>query len=342
MSVILFVSALSVGVSALCSLMEATIYAVPVAYVKNFEQRGSWAGRKLAHYKEKIAKPIAAILILNTVANSGGAAVAGALVIETYGESATASFTALFVLVVLYFSEIIPKQIGVSHAKALAPVLVYPLHFIVVVLSPAILVVNFFSALFEKESNVVSPEEVTSLAQLGGEEGSLDSLEAQVIKNVVGLDSVLVRDILTPRVVVSRVDEEATVASLEETILDWRHSRIPVYNSNDPDHVTSYVLQRDLNRFLLTGDRSKKVGELSRPLLIVPESTTADKVLAQFFTAGEHIAGVVNEHGGFAGIVTMEDVVEEIIGAEIMDEYDKVEDLRKYARTRYLKKNETS
>jgi len=331
---------LSVGTSAFCSVMEAALYAVPLAHVKYLADSGSSSGKILLDFKENISRPIAAILILNTIANTAGAAVAGGVVVELYGEPGVAVFSVVFTLMILYFSEITPKQIGVSYCRLIAPLMTYPLLFFTRVFAPLVAVSEFVSKLLSKGSQEqkVSQEEVVSMAQLGTEEGVLDRLEGSVIRNVIGLDRLTPHDILTPRVVVSRLDESMQVGEVLETISGWEHSRVPLYVECEPDMVTHYVLQRDIYRALLEGDKSRLLKEFARELKVIPEYMRLDKLIVEMFRDGEHICSVIDEHGGFAGIVTLEDIIEEVVGREIVDEYDKVKDLRSYAKTLHSQK----
>jgi CBS domain containing-hemolysin-like protein len=176
------------------------------------------------------------------------------------------------------------------------------------------------------------------MAQLGTEEGVLDRLEGSVIRNVIGLDQLTPHDIMTPRVVVFRLDESMGVGEVSETISSWEHSRVPLYVEHDPDMVTHYILQRDIYRALVQGEEQRLLKEFARELKVIPEFVRIDKLLVEMFRDGEHICSVIDEHGGFAGLVTLEDIIEEVVGREIVDEYDKVRDLRSYAKTLHTQK----
>ena len=342
METILVVSVcLSISISAFCSLMEAALYAVPVAHVKHLADSGSRKGRILQKLKDDIGKPIAAILILNTISNTAGAAVAGAAVASLFGEQGILLFSIFFTLAILYFSEIIPKQIGVAYAKSVSAFVALPLSILIRVFYPMILLSQRISAFLNRNINepTISQEEFVSMAAIGTEEGVLDHMEGSVIKNVIGLDRLIVNDILTPRVVVVRWEETTKLKEVEQELHDLRHTRIPLYNEQSPDHMTEYVNQRDLYREIIKGNVEKTLKELSRPLYTVPEFMRVDKLLFEMFEKGEHISAVVDEHGGFAGVVTLEDIIEEIVGKEIVDEYDLVSDLRYYAQILYSRRS---
>jgi CBS domain containing-hemolysin-like protein len=176
------------------------------------------------------------------------------------------------------------------------------------------------------------------MAKLGHEEGVLDHLEGSVIRNVVGLDRRLVKDVLTPRVVVFRLGENTVLSDIREEMMDWSHTRVPLFPEDNQDNITCYVIQRDLFRNLIKGETDARLKDLARPLTTVTEFMRTDKLLLQMFETRESMCSVVDEHGAFAGIVTLEDIMEEIVGREIVDEYDLVSDLRSYAQILHRKK----
>ncbi|MCB0324355.1 MAG: HlyC/CorC family transporter [Bdellovibrionales bacterium] len=339
----MFLVALVVGVALLisfmCSLMEAALLTVSLPYIKHLADRGSRSGKVLLQFKSHIGRPIAAILILNTVSHTVGASVAGALVAD-YGDHAVVVFSLVFTVLVLYLSEIVPKQLGTSYARQTAEFIALPLLVLTRVLHPIIWATEVVSKRLSgsDEEPSVSEHEVLSMAKLGREEGVLDHLEGSVIRNVVGLDRLLVKDVLTPRIVVFRLEETTALREIREEIMEWSYTRVPIFPSSNPDSITRYVIQRDLFRALVKGETEIQLKDLSRPLSTVSEFMRADKLLLQMFESRESICSVVDEHGAFAGIVTLEDIIEEIVGREIVDEYDLVSDLRSYAQILYHKK----
>jgi len=324
----------SIAISACCSLMEAALYAVPKGFIRHKVEAGSKAAALLMNLKEDVGKPIAAILILNTVANTAGASVAGWAVASIFGSNVLAVFSIIFTLCILYCSEITPKLIGVVYCKQVSMLVARPLKVIVALLYPLIYVSESISRLVRKNESeqTLTPEEIRSIAIVGTEEGALDHFEGSVIANVIGLDETLVKDVLTPRVVVFRLNQDTIVESLEKDILNWSYSRVPIYSDDDPDHLIGYITQRDAFSALLQGNKLATLKDLSRPLNTVPELMRVDKLLLQMFSKREHICAVVDEHGGLAGIITLEDIIEEIVGREIVDEYDSVSDLRTFAK----------
>ncbi len=333
---ILIVSvALTIIVSAVCSLMEAALYAVPLPYVKHLAENSSRSGKVLLKFKENMGRPISAILILNTISNTGGASIAGWAGGAVFSESGAIAFSCIFVLAILYFAEILPKTFGVLYNRQVSLIVAQPLAFLMRFMTPLLILSEKISRLLSKgrkQQSGISHEEVLSMATLGIEEGALDDLEGEVIANVIGLDQILLKDVLTPRVVVFRVKEEQTLAALRDEVAEWTFSRVPLYSEDDPDHLTSYVTQRDVYRELLKGNDTITLREISRPIHVVPELMRADELLLRMFREKEHICSVVDEHGSLAGIITLEDVLEELLGHEIVDEYDTVSDLRTLAK----------
>ncbi len=332
----------SLAISFFCSIMEAALLTVPIAHVKSVADSGSATGKKLLQFKEDIRQPIAAILLLNTISHTVGSAVGGALVAETFHrDSAVVAFSIIFTLALLYLAEIPPKELGVVYCRSVSLAITYPLAFLIKLFMPFIWLSEWLARWVggDSEEPSLSLAEVLSVAAIGSEEGVLDRLEGSVIRNIIGLDRRLVKDILTPRVVVFRLEESRMVGEVEEDIFTWSHTRIPLFPEDEPDRVERYVLQRDIFRALVRGQKDIRLKELARPLTTVSSLMRADQLLLQMFEKREHICAVVDEHGGFAGIVTLEDVIEEIVGREIVDESDLVSDLRSYARSMYARKN---
>jgi CBS domain containing-hemolysin-like protein len=339
-TILALIVVLSLMLSFVCSVMEAALLTVPLAYVRHLSNSGSRAGRILAEFKEDIRKPIAAILLLNTISHTLGAAVGGALVGRLFGDDMVLVFSAVFTLMLLYFAEIPPKELGVIYSRQASVIIAFPLKVMIYLMYPFIYISEFVARFVGKDFDQpsVSLAEVLSIAAIGSEEGVLDKLEGSVIHNVIGLDKRLVKDILTPRVVVSRLAEETKVGELETDVLSWSHSRIPVHPEEEPDKVDRYVLQRDVLRALVRGQKDLALRDLSRPLNSVSELMKTDQLLLQMFEKREQICAVYDEHGGFAGIVTLEDIIEEIVGREILDESDLVGDMRSHAKKLFKKR----
>ncbi|HMO18645.1 MAG TPA: hemolysin family protein [Oligoflexia bacterium] len=330
---IVVVTCISLSVSFFCSLMESALLSVPLPYVRHLAESGSRRGKILLGFKEDLGDPIAAILIMNTIANTVGAAVGGAYA-SFHGDKALLVFSVVFTVLILVISEIFPKQLGNIYSRQVALIIALPLSLIIKILFPLVKIGRFFSSGISQDSDepLVSHHEVLSMAELGHEEGVIDVLEDSVIRNVIGLDRVLVRDILTPRVVVFSLEESQKLKDIGSSLFSFPHTRIPIFSNEDSDRPTGYVTQRDIARELIEGDPERNLKSLSRPLKTVPDMMRADKLLLQMVESQHPICAVVDEHGGFAGVLTLEDILEEIIGREIVDEFDQVKDMRSYAR----------
>lgn len=332
-AILVFVVLVTCVTSFCCSLTEAALLAVPLAHVKHLADQGSRRAKILLGFKEELGEPIAAILIVNTIANTVGPSLFGAMVAHTYGDRILVAFSIVLTLAILYIGEIIPKKIGAVYAKHVALQVAVPLKLAVNAMYPLVKIAEYITRSFQGDTlSTVSGEEVISLAEIGREEGVIDHLEGSIIKNVIGLDRRMVKDILTPRVVVFRLPDHIKVGDVKSDILEWNHTRVPIFSDEEPDIVNRYIIQRDLFRALIRNELDRELREFARPLGTIPELMRADKLLLQMFEQGEFIYSVVDEHGGFAGLVTLEDVVEEVVGREIIDEYDLVGDLRSYAQ----------
>ena len=318
--------------SAACSLFEAVLYSVPATHVEMLAQSGRPSGRTLKRMRQKVDRPISAILSLNTIANTGGGAVAGALAARSLGEGNVIYFSVAFTLAILLMSEVLPKTIGVVYSRQLAPVIAQPLHLLVVAFRPLIALTQLATNLVWKghQEHRVSDEELLTLVGSGLRSGTLKQHEARVIENVLSMETQTAREIMTPRPVVftlgARVSTREAVS--EEAL--GKHSRIPVFDASAEDLV-GVVRAVDILRAVAQDRFEVGMEEMMRPIHFVVDSTPLDELLRTFLERRQHLVAVIDEFGGFAGIVTLEDVLEELIGREIVDESDQVTDLRAHA-----------
>jgi CBS domain containing-hemolysin-like protein len=324
------------AISAVCSLTEAALYAVRMPYVRHLAESGSRAGQLLTRFKQNMEQPISAILILNTAANTAGAAVAGAQARTLFGEASLLWFSASFTLAVLLFSEIIPKIVGVAYARNLAPLVAPAVQMAIAVLYPLIWGVQRSSRFLRPRGRVYTApeEEVQQLARLSAEEGSILPYEAELVKNVLRLDDIRARDIMTPRPVVFKLASSMTLREVAEKVKDFTHSRIPVYDASDPETWVGVVLSRSILANLAKDQFDVTLGELANPMFFVSVQTPGHVLLKTFLKRRTHLFGVIDEYGSLAGIVTLEDVMEALIGEEIVDEADLVVDMQEVARLR--------
>lgn len=340
----IIVCVVTVACSSIFSLIEATLYAVPYPYVRHLAEEGIPSGKVLVRLKEDISRPISAILILNTVTNTVGAAVGGWAAVELYDERALLVFSVVFTLLILFFGEIIPKFVAVVHCRTIARVVAYPLLFFVKILSPLIFITQLIARRIGSRTGreKTFEEEIISMASIGRAEGLIGAFEGSVIENILELDQILVREILTPRIVVFRAPVTKTVAEVENDLPQWGFTRVPLHPVDSPDRLTSYVVQRDIYRELLAGRRDTTLEQLARPLVTVPDLMSTERLMQFMFEKRENICAVVDEHGALAGIVTLEDVIEEVIGREIVGEYDPVSDMRGLAQKNLAQRKRTA
>lgn len=329
--------ALVMGISFFCSLSETVLYSVPFSYVEVLAARGTISGKLLRRMRENVSIPISAILTLNTVANTFGAAVAGAWATTALGRESLEAFSALFTAGILVFSEILPKTIGVRYSKGLSPLVAWPLYSLQWLLRPVTWPTSLLSRWLGGTGSAVgiTAEELQVMATLGRKAGALKGMEEAVIKNILSLRHVRARDIMTPRTVVFSLPEDLTLKEVRELShpWPWPHSQVPVYRG-DVDHVVGIVHRRDVLAALAEDKDQIRLCELMRPAHMVPDMVTADKLLQDFIERRNLMFVVVEEYGGVAGVVSLEDVFETILGQEIVDESDLAEDLQRVARQR--------
>jgi len=333
---LILAAGIAILVSAFCSIIEAVLYSVPQSQVEVLVQSGRRSGPILKKLKHDIERPITAILTLNTIANTMGAAVAGASAAVVFGEEYLGIFSIFFTLAILFFSEILPKTAGVAYAKELAPVFARPLNWLVTVMQPFILLCRIVTKVIPQKKGAphVSIEEIQAVAVLGLKSGKIEPQQEEVIANILKLQDKTVREVMTPRTVTFTLNEHQTLAESLAMKDQWsRHSRVPVYDEK-PDNVVGMVLTRDVLLNLSEDKDNLKLSEIRQPVHFVPEAAPLNKILMEFFEKRTHLFAVVDEYGSFTGVISLEDIIEEIVGREIIDESDRAGDLREYARHR--------
>ncbi len=323
-------------ISGLCSLTEAAIYAARMPYIRTLSDMGSRAGRLMIDFKNNMERPISAILIVNTVANTAGAAIAGAQARVVLPDWAMLSFAAAFTFAVLTFAEIIPKILGVAYSEQLIRIVAAPLHFATLCLSPIVWIVQGLSRWLKPDERVfAAPEaEVVQLAKMSAEEGSILREEADLVRNVLKLNEITAVDIMTPRPVVVKFRSGMTVKEVADKVIEWTYSRIPVYADDDPETWVGFVLRRDVLTCLAKDRFGASLESLCKPMYFVSERTPGHVLLKSFIKRKSHLFGVMNKFGDLIGIVTLEDVIESLIGAEIVDEVDSAVDMQEVAQLR--------
>lgn len=325
---------LAITISALCSIFEAVIYSIPMSQIEVLARSGKLSGRILKKLKKDIHQPITAILTLNTIANTMGAAIAGASAAIVFGEENLSLFSIVFTAAILLFSEIIPKTAGVAFNRTLAPWIALPLQFLAKIMTPLTWLIQSLTRLLFGRSteSLVSAEEVEALAGIGRRTGAIDPQQEQVISNILSLKNRVVRNAMTPRTVTFTLNEHLTVDEAIQLKKNWHlHSRVPVYDK-DSDDIVGIVLRKDVLLSSAEGKGQRPLNSLMHPVHFVPESAPLNTILIEFFELRRHLFVVVDEYGSFTGVISLEDILEEIIGREIMDESDPAKSMRELAR----------
>ena len=319
-------------ISALCSLSESALYSVRLPYVRKLAAAGSRSGKVLDVFKRGMERPITAILIVNTFANTAGASLAGAQAREVWGEGADTWFSLSLAVAVLIFAEILPKVAGVSYGGPVARFVAMPWAVVTWLLTPFVwLAQQLTKPVQRSDAEPLAPEEeIHHVAALSAEEGSILPIEAELVQNVLRLDEIQAKDIMTPRTVVFQLPESATVEDVASEVTRCPYSRIPINGSDE--EWNGFVFKNDvLSR--LAGDHFEvPLSALREPLSFVPEFVQGHRLLGEFLKRRVHLLGVVDEYGGVRGIVTLEDVVETLLGREIVDETDRDVDLQAKAK----------
>lgn len=336
MTLLFIYLAVALGVSFLCSLLEAVLLSLSRTHIAVLVERGEPAGKRLMRMKDNLDEPLAAILTLNTFAHTLGAAGVGAQAAAIWGDAWVSAVSVVLTLLVLIFSEIIPKTIGAVHAKRLAPFAAITIVWLIRIFKVLVVACNWISRLFTRSGSHeprVSREEVSNLARMAHEEGVIDQHEFAIVSNLVSLRDMSAREVMTPRRVVFTYPATQTVS---ETLKNGpsKFARVPLVGIS-LDEPLGVIHRRELYLADTEGRGDQALSELARPLHAVPETASVQDVLYQFLQRHEHLFLVVDEYGGSAGIITLEDTIETILGMEIVDETDDAADMQDEARKRF-------
>lgn len=340
MSYLILFFLLSVGISFLCSILEAVLLSVQMSYVAVLEKESPASGELLRSHKENINQSIASILILNTIANTLGAALVGAQASNLWGDSAMVYVSIVLTFAILFISEIIPKTIGAIYWKALAPLSARIIQFFILITYPIILVTLLVTNKIskgQKDANSTTKDELIANMQLSEDQGIIDEQESDFIENVLKFDEVKVHEILTPRTVIFALDGEMTIKEVMETQEDiFTFSRIPVYRDSI-EEVTGIVLTKEIFRQSMIDDKVT-IASIQDDIFSINENIPVEKALNMFIDKRQHMFLVMDTYDQTEGILTLEDCVETLLGLEIMDESDNDEDMRIYAKEQMKKK----
>lgn len=338
MELIVVVASLTLLASFLCSLFEAALYAItPAGIALLREHRPGPLVDRLARLRDDVEEPIAAILTINTIAHTVGAAWCGAAVGEEFGSAYVGVFAAIFTVLVLSITEIVPKSLGVRYARQLATSIVWPIQVMIWSVWPIVWVSKKAMGLItgSAEGHGPSEDEVVVVSRLAAAQGAVRPQEHRWVRNALRLDRVTAGELRTPRTVVESLPANTPVRDLADHVERWLHSRVPITDGDDVDQVVGLVHRREvLDAALSKPDAELILSDLSRPIRFVPESMPAHELLDLFLAERAHMVAVADEYGGFEGVVTLEDVLEQLIGAEIVDEHDYADDMQELALER--------
>lgn len=354
MQLLILYASLAIFFSFLCSILEAVLLSVTPTFINVSKEEGQWFADPLEHLKKDIDKPLISILTLNTVAHTVGSILVGeqagklyenSAPIHLFGTPITVSqvtiVSAVMTIAILILSEIIPKTIGASYWKQLAGFTTSTLNIMVTVMKWTGLlwimekITRFFGS--SEDESVFSRDDFSAMASAAERSGELEGGESTIIRNLMLLQELTVNDIMTPRVVMKTANQDTHIDNFYRSNKDLMFSRIPVYEV-EADNITGYVLKDNILEGIIEGIGENKLKDIRRDINVVKSTAKLDDVFTTFIDQNEHIAVVVDDYGSLVGLVTMEDIVETLIGTEIMDESDNIEDLQKLARDKWEKR----
>lgn len=335
--ILFFIAA--VAISFLCSILEAVLLSTTTYYIDSLVLQNKIGANLLKKNKDQIDKSISAILTINTFANTLGAAGVGAEAMVLFGEEYMFLASSVLTVTILYFSEIIPKTIGALYWKTLAIPASYLITFIVIIAYPFLILSTLLTKLFKKsERQKISREEIIAASEQGEKEGIINEQESDIIENLLNLKTKKVEEILTPRSVVFALDKETTIEEFFQREDYDTFSRIPIY-SQTLDNIEGMVLLRHLMNEKIQGNNDKKLKEIMAPISRIHKNISVSKALEIFIKRKEHIFIVQDSYAQTEGVVTLEDAIETLLGTEITDEFDSVEDMQVLAKLKLKQKN---
>lgn len=342
MTLLIIYIIIAIGVSFLCSILEAVLLSVSTTFIVQTKQKNPSSGERLEKTKKHLDQSISSILILNTFAHTMGAAGVGAQSISLYGKQWETLVAVLLTLAILYFSEIIPKTLGVTFWRQLAIPSAYIISFLVKIMFPLVWLATRVTSLFRGSKNeTISREEILAFTALSYKAGGIMSQENQLLENIFKLRAAKVEEILTPRTVMHALPETTTVEealNAEQTAI---FSRIPIY-AESIDNITGVIIKGQLYECERNGESALQLQAIKLPIYRIAKQFPVLNALDLFIKRHEHLFLVEDNFGQTVGVVTLEDAIETLLGREIVDESDQVEDMQKLAKKNYrerLRKN---
>ncbi len=325
----------SISLSALCSVLEATLLSTPLSFITGLEDQGVKGAQRLKRLKQNSERPISAILCLNTIANTVGASIVGSLVYEVYGDALVGAFSTIFTLAILIFSEIIPKTIGSSYWRSLAVPASIIINAMIFITFPLVWIIERLQKLISANANQVSVsrEDISAMVSVATEEEVIEKDEKKMIQNLLKLDEITAHEIMTPSVVVEMAPSTMTIREFYDS--ENTHSRILVYDEERDEYAIGYVLRQEVLEKMAEDKFNAPLSDIIRPIMTFGEEDSVADIWEKFLEKKEHISAILDEYGSLRGIVTMEDVIETMLGQEIVDEKDEVVDMQEYAKDQW-------
>ena len=328
---------ISIVLSALCSMLESTLLSTPLSYITGLEEQGIKGAKRLKKLKMNPDRPISAILCLNTIANTVGASIVGSLVYEVYGDPLVGVFSTIFTFLILIFAEIIPKTVGTSYWRSLALTASVIINGMIFITYPLVWALEHIQRLISSRSTQVSVsrEDISAMVSVATEEEVIEKEEKKMIQNLLKLDELTAHEIMTPSAVVEMAEGSMTIKEFYDS--DLSHSRIPVYDDENDEYVIGYVLRQEILEKMAEDKFSASLHDILRPIMRFGEEDSVADIWEKMLEKKEHISVILDEYGSVRGIVTLEDVIETMLGHEIVDEKDEVVDMQEYAKEQWEK-----
>ncbi len=328
---------LALVISSICSVLESTLLSTPLSFVNTLEQQGVKGFERLKRLKTDIDRPISAILVVNTIANTVGASLVGSEAARLYDSTGVGVVSGAFTFCILVFSEIIPKTIGSTYWRRLAIPASSIIQGMIYLTFPIVWVLERLTHRIADSSDQVSVsrEDVVAMVTTGAEEGVLEKEENKMIQNLLKLDEIKAHDIMTPSSVVTMAESSQTIRDFYNSDDFAKFSRIPLYEEENDDYVTGYVLKQEILEKLAEDRFNVKLKDLERPILSFQEDESVSTIWEKLLEKKEHICVIIDEYGSMRGIVTLEDVIETMLGFEIVDESDEVVDMQQLAKEQW-------
>jgi CBS domain containing-hemolysin-like protein len=339
MYLLFFYLFLALGVSFVCSILESVLLSVTPSFAAAYEKQAPRRGSHLRKLKTDIDRPLAAILSLNTIAHTVGAAGVGAQAMAVFGSGYVGATSAVLTFLILVLSEIIPKTLGAVYWQQLTPFTILLARLLIVILYPLVMMSQLITRALSRKRTLraISREEISALADMGLQEGLFVKKESLILKNLMRFGTLRAKDVMTPRPVMFTLPEDMPVGEVFSRHPDISVSRIPLVRQAKPA-VRCYILKNDLLLALARDETDKPLHELGREILAVPETISLFQLFERLLDRREHIALIVGEYGEVAGLATMEDILETLLGFEIIDETDKITNMRKWARKQWYQR----